>query len=284
MVNYNGDLLPATSHYLNHTNRGLRYGDALSDTVRFNGSVLLYWEDHYFALMAAMRQLRMEIPMSFSMEFLEAEIRKTLEAAGFEKRPATLGITVYRKSGTGLAPNTLEIDYILDILALETANYHFVETPCRADIYRDYTLLANGLAALPLASCPTRVLGSIYASENDLQTCLLVNERKEVCDTLEGNLFVRFGNHIVTPPADSGCRNGILRKQILGLGRTDTTYTWEERAISPFELQQADELFTSSVRYGIRPITDYKKARFGAEAAAYVTDRLNAAIGSQTTS
>ncbi len=284
MVNYNGDLLPAASHFLNHTNRGLRYGDALSDTVRFTGNALLFWEDHYFAFMAAMRQLRMEIPMNFSMEFLEAEMRKTLEAAGLSDRPAALGLTVFRKPGTTLAPCTLEIDYILDAAALETADFQLPATESRADIFRDYSLYADGLSALPLAACPIRVLGSIYAAENDLQTCLFLNERKEVCDALDGNLFVKFGDHLVTPPADSGCRNGVLRKQILRLGRTAKSYTWEERAVSPFELQQADELFTSSVLHGIRPVTDYKKARFGTEAARHVASLLNDAVKAEGTS
>lgn len=278
MVNYNGDLLPASTHFLNHTNRGLRYGDALSETVKCNGSKLLFWEDHYFSLMAAMRQLRMEIPMSFSMEFLEAEIRKTLVAAGLADRPAAVGIYILRREGSALAPDTLEIAYILEVEAMEDSDYQLKKDDYRADIFRDYTLLADGLAALPLAACPVRVLGSIYAGENDLHTCLLLNHRKEVCDALEGNLFVRFGSHIVTPPADSGCHNGALRKQILGFARTDKVYTWEERVVSPFELQQADELFTTSSRNGVRPITHYKKARYGTAAAAHLTGLLNGAI------
>lgn len=277
MVNYNGDLLPAASHFLNHTNRGLRYGDALSETFKYNGSDLLFWEDHYFALMAAMRQFRMEIPMAFNMEFLEAEVRKTLEASTLANRPAALRITVFRKPGASLAPETLEIDYLLEAAPLDSQEYQISAAERRADIFRDYTLQANGLGALPLAACPVRVLGSIYAAENDLHTCLLLNERKEVCDTLDGNLFVRFGNHMVTPPADSGCHNGVLRRRILGLGRADASYTWEERPVSPFELQQADELFTSSALYGVRPITDYKKAKFSAEAAAHLTTLLNKA-------
>ncbi len=275
MVNYNGDLLPAPSHFLNHTNRGLRFGDALCETVKFSGRGLLFWEDHYFRLMASMRQLRMEIPMTFSMEFLEAEIRKTLEAAGAGARPAAVRITIFRKEGTSLAPDSLEIAYVLEASPLDTPEYPMPAGALRADIYKDHTLMADDLSALPQANALIRVLGSIYARENELQTCILLNHRKEVCDALEGNLFVRFGPHIVTPPADSGCRNDVFRSRILAMARTDTTYTWEERAVSPFELQQADEIFIGGVAFGIRSITEYRKARFGSEAAAYLTERIN---------
>ena len=275
MVNYYGDLLPATSHFLNHTNRGLRFGDALCETVKYNGRGLLFWEDHYFRMMASMRQLRMEIPMSFSMEFLEAEIRKTLEATGAATRPAEVRITIFRKAGAALAPDSLEIAYILEATPLDTAEYPMPAGDCRADIYKDHTLMADNLSALPQANAMIRVLGSIYARENELQTCILLNQRKEVCDALEGNLFVRFGSQIVTPPADSGCRNEVFRNQILAMGRTDRTYTWEERAVSPFELQQADEIFIAGAVFGIRSVTEYRKARFGAEAAPYLTVALN---------
>jgi branched-chain amino acid aminotransferase len=38
---------------------------------------IFFWEDHYFRLMASMRIMRMDIPMDFTMEFLEAQILKT---------------------------------------------------------------------------------------------------------------------------------------------------------------------------------------------------------------
>ena len=66
MVNFNGDLLPADSHFLNHQNRGLLFGDAITEHLRFAGSNIIFWEQYYFRLMASMRQLRMEIPMNFS--------------------------------------------------------------------------------------------------------------------------------------------------------------------------------------------------------------------------
>jgi len=281
MVNYNGDLLPATSHFLNHTNRGLRFGDALCETVRYNGRGLLFWEDHYFRLMASMRQLRMEIPMSFTLEFLETEIRKTLAAAGGLEKAAALRVTIFRLGGTALAPQSLDIGYIIEAGPLEGPEYALPAGTCRADIFKDHTLLADELSALPLANSLVRVLGSIYARENGLQTCILLNHRKEVCEALEGSLFVRFANRLVTPVADSGCRTEVFRNTLLGVSRKDATYAVEERVVSPFELQQADELFVAGVDFGIRPITEYRKARYSTEAAAYLTHRINDAIREQ---
>jgi branched-chain amino acid aminotransferase len=43
-------------------------GDAVL-TVKIINNKILFLEDHYFRLMSAMRVVRMEIPMNFTMEF-----------------------------------------------------------------------------------------------------------------------------------------------------------------------------------------------------------------------
>ena len=77
MINFNGTILENKA-VLSMDNRGYAYGDALFETVKSVRGSLLFWEDHYFRLMASMRIMRMEIPMNFTMEFLEEEISKKI--------------------------------------------------------------------------------------------------------------------------------------------------------------------------------------------------------------
>src|SRR5690606_41269459 len=77
MVNFNGKLTDS-NQIISTENRGFNYGDALFETIKVSHGKLLFWEDHYFRLMASMRILRMEIPMNFTMEFLQEEILKLL--------------------------------------------------------------------------------------------------------------------------------------------------------------------------------------------------------------
>ena len=81
MINYNGNLINKEKAAISINNRGLQYGDAVFETLRISNGKILFWEDHYFRLMASMRILRMEIPMSFSMEFLEKEVIKTIKTS-----------------------------------------------------------------------------------------------------------------------------------------------------------------------------------------------------------
>ena len=99
MVNYNGQIIDDKEFYLNVNNRGLLFGDALFETLRVVNGKLIFWEDHYLSLMSAMRILRMEIPMSFTMEFLEGQILMLLPEEQ-KTRSAKIRITVCTASVT----------------------------------------------------------------------------------------------------------------------------------------------------------------------------------------
>lgn len=278
MVNFNGDLLPDTNHFLNHKNRGLHFGDALTERLRFSGSAILLWEAHYFRLMASMRQLRMEIPMEFTLEHLEAEILKTIQASGRGGLPNEVSITVFRTSGDKFLPDTLEVSFVIEVTALSEVVYPLQSPPLKADLFKDYYVQADGLARLPHNSKLPFVLAAIYADENDLDTCLILNHRKEVALGLHGNLFIRKGTEIKTPPLTGGCPDEILRAFLLKQDWDNTPYALLEADISPFELQQADELFMVDISSGITSVGQYRKAKYTREAASFITVLINELI------
>ena len=122
------------------------------------------------------------------------------------------------------------------------------------------------------------ITGSIFAQENGFQTCLLLNDEKNVVEALHGNLFLRSGSTVITPPLSEGCLNGIMRKQLIRLLGKQSMYTLLEQPISPFDLQKADELFVTNVIRGIQPITTYRKKSFTTELASHLLIELNASL------
>ena len=77
MVNFNGILEAQDSNIITQ-NRAFLYGDAVFETVKIVNDKILFLEDHYFRLMAAMRIVRMEIPMNFTMDYFEEQILPVL--------------------------------------------------------------------------------------------------------------------------------------------------------------------------------------------------------------
>jgi len=262
MVNLNGSMVAESEGMLNSNNRAFNYGDALFETLKVANSKIYFLEDHYFRLMASMRMLRMEIPLNFTMEFFESELLKTAEQNNLEN--ARIRMTVFRKDGGLYNPTTNQIDYLIvaaPLTVLMKENYV-------VDIFKDYYLNSDILSTLKTTNKIANVLASIYASENGFDNCILVNERKQVVEAINGNIFTVKGNTIKTPSITEGCIKGITRKKIIEIVSKSDDYTIEEAEISPFDLQKADEIFITNVIVGIQPITQYKKATFNTKVSS----------------
>lgn len=278
MINFNGELIENTT-FISSENRGYKYGDALFETIKVVYGKVLFWEDHYFRLMSSMRIMRMEIPMNFTMEFLEKELIKTVNVSGLAKSSVRARLNVDRGDGGKYLPNGKKISYSISV---ENANNPFYAIPKNdeytVDLYKDYFVAPGLLSTLKTNNKALNVLGSIYAEENSLSNCLLLNTNKSVIEALNGNLFLVSGEQIKTPPIDDGCLKGIMRKQIIEVIVNSGDYVVEEASISPFELQKADELFITNVIVGIQPILKYRKKDFNTKISEDLIKRLNTKI------
>lgn len=275
MVNLNGTLIANEKASLAIDNRGLNYGDAVFETLRFSGGKIYFWEDHYFRLMASMRILRMEIPMNFTMEFLEEEILRTITSTEKEEISLRVKLLVWRKTGGKYTPITNNIEYVISIEKLDTPFYVLNETVYEVELFKDHYITSGLLSTLKTNNRLINILGGIFAKENEYQNCLLLNENKQVVEALNGNLFLVTGNTIKTPPLTDGCLNGILRKQLISILEKMPDFTLQEASISPFELQKADEIFITNTIQGIISITNYRKKEFGNEMAKQLLPKLN---------
>lgn len=277
MINFNGNI-QENETILTASNRGYSYGDALFETVKASHGKLLFWEDHYFRLMASMRIMRMEIPMAFTMEFLEAEVIKILESEGLTQASARVKLQVHRNAGGLYLPTNNDVTFIISAKKLESDFYLFNESPYEVDLFKDFYVAPGLLSTLKTNNKAINVIGSIYAEENDLDNCFLLNTSKSVVEALNGNIFLVKGNTIKTPPLTDGCLKGIMRKQLMQILELMPEYELLEESISPFELQKADELFITNVITGIQPITKYRKKNYVNTVAKVLLQKLNVKV------
>lgn len=274
MVNINGEILSDSSFEI--ANRGFLFGDGVFETMKIVRGKILFYEDHYFRLMSAMRIVRMEIPMSFTPEFIEQQILN-LAISNNISDGARVRLTVFRSGSAQYLPQSKEVSFVISAEPL-VAGYSLDHTVYEVDLFKDYHIPKHLLSTVKSTNKMVNVIGSIYADENGLQNCLLLNESKNVVEALQGNLFMLMGNRLITPPITEGCLNGIMRKQILALAKKMDTLEVVEEPISPFDLQKADELFVSNVIKGIQPITKYRKKEYGSTLSSQLLTRLNAMI------
>ena len=276
MINFNGSIVSDDANLLIH-NRSFLYGDAVFETVKIVNSKILFLEDHYFRLMSSMRIVRMEIPMNFTLEYLEEQILSLAKTKKIENS-SRARITVYRNDGGYYLPQNNTVSYLITVESLENALYSIVQNEYVVDLYTDFYVAKQLLSSIKTTNKLLNITASIYASENGLDNCLLLNDSKNVIEALQGNLFMLKGNTLVTPPVSEGCLNGVMRKQILSLARTIENLEVIEEAISPFDLQKADELLITNVIKGIQPITKYRKKEFTIDFSKLLVQKLNDSI------
>ena len=273
MININGELHSSETQ-LSVFNRSFLYGDGVFESLKIVNNKILFFEDHYFRLMASLRIVRMEIPMKFTMEYLESEVLTLVKSLNIQNS-ARVRLTVFRNEGGFYAPKDNSVSFIITSSPLENAMYSFEEKDYEVDLYKDFMVTKQLLSTLKTTNKIIHVTASVFAKENALANCLLVNTDKNVIEATNGNLFMLTGNTLITPPIAEGCLNGVMRKQILALAKKQENIQVVEAPISPFELQKADELFITNVISGIQPITKYRKKDFAIDFSKKILVNLN---------
>ena len=269
MVNFNGNIITEKALQLSTNNRAFKYGDAIFETIKVVNTKVVFIEDHYFRLMASMRMLRMKIPMKFTLEFLQEEIlRITNELSGVGTYRVRL--TVYRKDGGLYNPKSNEIDYLIEASELD----YVEKTSYKVDLYKDFYNYSGLLSTIKTSNRMLNTLSAIFADENDLDNCILLNERKGVVEATNGNVFIIKDDVIKTPALNEGCIKGIVRKKVIEILEKHPDYTIEETVVSPFELQKADEVFITNAIMGIQSVTNYRKKVF----TSTITDKIKSSL------
>jgi branched-chain amino acid aminotransferase len=276
MINCNGTIVSEDANILVQ-NRGFLYGDAVFETVKIVNGKILFLEDHYFRLMSSMRVVRMEIPMNFTMEYLEEQIIALVKNNNIESS-SRARITVCRNDGGYYLPQKNTVSFLIHAVSLDNKEYLLNEKEYEVDLYKDFYVTKQLLSSIKTTNRLINVTGSIYADENGLDNCILLNDAKNVVEALQGNIFMLKGNKLVTPPVSEGCLNGVMRKQILELAKKITGIEVAEEIISPFDLQKADELFVTNVIKGVQPITKYRKKEFSIEISKTLVMKLNESL------
>ena len=273
MINFNGTIVSQDANILTQ-NRAFLYGDGVFETVKVINNKILFLEDHYFRLMSSMRVIRMEIPMNFTMEYLEKQILALVNKNGLSAS-SRARITVYRNDGGYYLPQNNTVSFFIHAAALQSTLYSIEKMNYEVDLYKDFYVTKQLLSSIKTTNKIINITGSIFANENGLDNCLLLNDSKNVVEALHGNLFMVLDSKLITPPVSEGCLNGVMRKQIISLAKKIKNLEVIEAAISPFDLQKAEELFITNVIKGIQPITQYRKKSFVSKVSVQLLQQLN---------
>jgi branched-chain amino acid aminotransferase len=247
-INLNGKIQPGDKPALLVSNRGYRYGDGLFETIKvINGKILLK-EYHLERLFSGLLLLKFNIPKLFIAEKLTGEILNLCKKNECEQR-ARVRLSVFRGNG-GLYDEERTLQYIIECWPLNESVNKLNENGLVIDIYPGAKKNCDVFSNLKSANFLPYNMAALYAKENKMNDCLVLNTRGNIADSTIANVFMIKEGVVITPALAEGCVNGVMRRYLIEKLRS-VDYELREEAITISNLETADEVFLTNAIKGV---------------------------------
>lgn len=213
---------------------GLVVGDGVFEALKVTAAGPYAVRRHLARLTRSARALGIRDP---DHERIRAGIAATLSDRTWDEGKVRITYT----GGQGPLGSQEPFGPAMTVVAAEPRE---VADPSTAIVTTPWTRNTSGaMTGVKTTSYAENVRALAYAHEHDASESIFINTEGNVCEGTGSNIFLVFGDRIVTPPLSAGPLAGITRELLverLDIAETDLTYA---------EAVQADEVFiTSSLR------------------------------------
>jgi branched-chain amino acid aminotransferase len=252
---FNGKIVSGTEPVLMASNRGYRYGDGLFETMKVvNGRILLS-DYHFERLFSGLSLLKFEIPRLFTNEKLQQEILNLCRKNECENL-ARVRLSVFRGNG-GLYDEDKALQYIIECWPLNESANRLNENGLIIGVYTNAEKSCDKFSNLKSANFLPYSMAALYAKENKLNDCLVVNTTGSIADSTIANIFIVKREVVTTPALDEGCVNGVMRRHLL-MEMGNAGYSIQETAVAVSDIKEADEVFLTNAINGIRWVKQFR--------------------------
>lgn len=254
LINVNGKLFDDNEPVLLASNRGYRYGDGLFETIKVCQGRIVLEHLHFERLFSSLSILKYKVPTFFIKERIRDEILKLCEKNKVDNL-ARVRMSVFRGNG-GLYDDDSSLQYIIECWSLNESANQLNENGLVIDIYPGARKNCDQLSNLKSANFLPYSMAALYAKENRLNDCFVLNTEGNIADSTIANVFLIKDGIIKTPALSQGCVSGVMRKHLFTTLRNEG-YEVLETQISNMDLKQANELFLTNAINGIRWVKQY---------------------------
>ncbi|WP_370896124.1 aminotransferase class IV [Chryseobacterium gossypii] len=233
-------------------------GDAVTVSFFIRNSGLIIDEECYFFLMASMRKMRMNIPLTYTLEFFQSLFRKeVIDGKGIKN--GIINFQVFRNSDQ-MTLSRSSVSYFYEVEEKEDVlTVH--QRPLELDLIKEINVNNNLLSNIRV-HCPENIYGEIYAQENDLDDVILLNPNKRIARTTTGNLLFLEGNVIKVPKQSEGAYISPLMENFVTFLHKNNLADIQEHEIIAFESQKAEEILLISDEKGIFSVGKIRNKTF----------------------
>lgn len=270
----NGRFWPLEGRHLSALDRGFTLGDGVFETMRARGERIFRLEDHLDRLERGAGVLALSLAVDRAA--MAAALRQTLRRSRLAEAIVRLTVSRGPTDRRGLWPPP-ETSPSLTVWVSPFAGpgeekyrqgYHAII----ASIRRNET---SPLSKIKSCNYLDNILARREAQEAGADEALLLNTQGQLAGGSACNLFVAWGQRLITPALACGTLPGITRAAVQALAE-GLGIPLEEGTVSPEELGQSDEAFLTSTVMGLMPLTRLDGRLIGSGEPGELTQTLAA--------
>ena len=257
--NYNGKLLQENELIIGPTNRGLRYGDGIFETIKYNNGKLILGNEHFARFWKGMQMLQFDIPKHLTPEKLETEIQHLAKKNRLDS--ARIRLTAIRGDGGIYDPKNHHPHYIIEAIKLPEDNGPLNINGLQIILFEDAVKSIDAFSNLKTNNYLPYFMGAMFAKQQQCNDALILNSKGNICDSTIANIFLIKGETIYTPALAEGCIAGVMRKWIID-NVVEFNFKVVQTVVTKEDLLNADEVFLSNSIYNIRWVANFENKKY----------------------
>jgi 4-amino-4-deoxychorismate lyase len=264
---YNNQIIPENSFIISPGNRAFCYGDGLFETMIFREREILYLNDHLLRLSEGLKQLDIELPPTLSKESIVEKVAELADKNNLHHN-ARIKLQVWRKEGGLVTPEFSDAEFMITISELKKPQ----EVKKIAFVSTDIKLHFGNLSKCKTLNFLPYILAGIEKKKRNADEIILTDQKGNIAEASSSNIFWCKSDTLYTPSLETGCIEGVMRKQIIKFCDSENIKVIEG-FFSLSELQTAELVFTSNVS-GLSLIENLNEKKINTQYTIYQAIRI----------
>jgi branched-chain amino acid aminotransferase len=273
---FNGAYYAEGTPLLAVDNRAFCYGDGFFESMRVSNGTLHFIKGHWQRLEMACRTLRIQIPGSLTQKEFHRLALELCQRNGFQH--ARIRFQGYRMGAGRYAPEHNVLGWSMVCSELDSAEYLLNAKGLKMAFCTSHRINPAPQSTFKSSNALPYILGGIYAAEQQLDDCFLLDAEGFVAEATGSNVFLLKGNELVTPDLSNGGVAGVMRSVVLSEAASIGLRT-SEALITEEDVLEADECFLTNAARGIQWVAAVGKKRYYRRGAEKLTRHINTRFG-----
>ena len=268
-VYLNGEYISKDQALISVVDRAILYGDGIYEVTAIYRGELFRWDRHLARMERGLGALRID----FDPSGLEAIHRRLVDVNGLQDAQVSY---VYAQITRGVANRTHKFppQPVDPTVYLFSGEYHRPAREAWEKGYRSVTVHDQRWARRDLKTIQllANVLAAQAAVDHGVDEIIFVQDGMAI-EGSHNNLFMVFGDRLVTHPLSNQILPGITRDVVIQLAE-GLGYEVQERPVPLAEMFEADEIFHTGTLSEVKPCVEVDGRTIGTGRVGPVTRAL----------